>query len=99
MTTHTKDAKDTKELTVEILAAASSMIDGPIVYGIALSPQAHSKLRAENWNTSPRMDDPFGTFAGAPYIVDSRLREKNEVYYDKEAWLKRVKEQNAFDSK
>jgi hypothetical protein len=83
----------------DVWDAIGSMPASKIVHGIAMSPQTYSKLRVTNWNTSPRIDDPIGTFAGVPFIVDPRLRDEGEVYYDKEAWNERLKEQNAFDAK
>lgn len=83
----------------DIWDAILAMPRTKIIYGIAMSPQVHAHLRATNWNTSPRMDDHVGMFAGAPFIVDSRLTEKSEVFYDNAKWQDRVKEQNAHDIK
>jgi len=75
------------KLTPELVAAAlKGLVPIPIIYGIAISPRIASKINinASSWPHLP------------PHIVDPRL-SGTEVFYDKNVWEERVKEQNNYD--
>lgn len=68
---------------------------------MAMSPQTKALLDSEarqfTYAACP-IGSEFGIL-GIPYIVDPRISDGSEVFYDHAAWQARCAEQRAFDQK
>lgn len=82
-------------LTVEEL---KGMMDSlpyvPPVVGVACSPEAASLIRS----SSAGYREAF-LLTNPPILIDPRMRsERTELFYDREAWNARCREQDEWDS-
>lgn len=69
----------------------------PPLVGIACSP--YMKAQIDCAPEPPAMQPLAAAGFGVPFIVDPRMMsDKAEAYYDREAWLKRCKEQREYDA-
>lgn len=81
-----------------LTAMISAQRRTPLIVGIAIGPAAETLLRRE---CAESADCSFASvFGGVPLLVDPRMPiDQSEVYYDREAWNKRCREQRIWDAK
>lgn len=68
----------------------------PIVVGMALAPSVKALL--DQVTHRPATTGLAGAAFGIPFIVDPRLSEKSEVFYNEAVWKVRCAEQNFWDT-
>lgn len=56
------------------------------------------KMYSETKKTIRDLNNSYPNYANPQFLIDSRLSDKAECFYDLELWKKRVEEQNKFDN-
>lgn len=69
----------------------------PVVIGMAISPKVKAMAEKQFTPTADSIHHPYSSIMGFPYIVDPRLNDIAEIYYDLEKWHERCIDQRKWD--
>lgn len=78
-------------------AEAKLKCRGEKVYGMAISPKTQRAIQ-ESMVMIKRCENVGVFYEGIPTIIDPRLGDNSQVYYDEMAWKVRCDEQREFDN-
>jgi hypothetical protein len=84
------NTEDVKDIWDAILAMP---LVKPVAESRWLRCDAYGAVHSQELGSTQRTP-----FCWHPFIIDSRLTDKSEVYYDEEKWKQRVREQNEFEA-
>lgn len=77
--------------------AALKAVMNPVVVGMAISPATKAFVMQTTFAT-PHTTFPISGFFGFNVIIDPRLSDASEVYYDEKGWRERCEEQWQWDA-